>query len=142
MKKIQIKNYIYYKLYPLILFHFVSLILIFLFHFHFFFQFSHFISSMSNFNFIIIIIIIIILFFTFQNDVVLMGLTIGIGCQEPCSSISDMSEFAHLQKIHCIHIRVHKKTQILHLKNLLYLFYHTILQLTHIPVFIFLDTTY
>ena len=31
MKKILIKNYIYYKLYPLILFHFVSLILIFFF---------------------------------------------------------------------------------------------------------------
>ena len=58
-----IKSYIYYKLYPLILFHFVSLILIF---FHFFFQFRHFISSMSNFSFIYLFI-----FFTFQNNVVL-----------------------------------------------------------------------
>ena len=71
MEKILIKHYTYYKLYPLILFHFVSLILIlFFFHFHFFFQFSHFISFVSNFNFISLFI-----FFTFQNDVVLMDLT-------------------------------------------------------------------
>ena len=64
MKFFLIKSYIYYKLYPLILFHFVSLILIFFF--HFFFQFRHFISFVSNFSFIYLFI-----FFTFQNDVVL-----------------------------------------------------------------------
>ena len=67
MKFFLIKSYIYYKLYPLILFHFVSLILIlFFFIFIFFFQFSHFISFVSNFSFIYLFI-----FFTFQNDVVL-----------------------------------------------------------------------
>ena len=72
MEKILIKHYTCYKLYPLILFHFVSLILIHFFHFHFFFQFSHFISFVSNFNFISLFI-----FFTFQNDVVLMDFTNG-----------------------------------------------------------------
>ena len=64
MKFFLIKSYIYYKLYPLILFHFFSLILIFFF--HFFFQFRHFISFVSNFSFIYLFI-----FFTFQNNVVL-----------------------------------------------------------------------
>ena len=63
MKFFLIKSYVYYKLYPLILFHFGSLILIFLI---FFFQFRHYISFVSNFSFIYLFI-----FFTFQNDVVL-----------------------------------------------------------------------